>query len=123
MVGRSAGSCGRFDSNREAMMAKKVRVGRLGNWYPEWDGSNLWGDDGITSLGRAENELVATERILRYELGSLLPCSGCGTEIHKADVALSHFAGRYCVKCAEEYKSTHSGNCGICGAPRWRCCC
>ena len=50
-------------------------------------------------------------------------CSNCGKLISTSEISGSHFAGKYCSKCWEEYKKEHSGKCLRCNSPYWQCCC
>lgn len=102
-------------------MSNTVTIGEHGMWRP--DIGLLWAAEGRVSLGTAETEDEASEKLARYDAGEFW-CSGC-KEWHGVDepVAWSWFAGRYCEASAERVKAANSRVCGLCRRPMWDCYC
>ena len=57
------------------------------------------------------------------KLEKVFTCSMCGKVEKAENLALQHFAGLYCFRCAKKYKRKYSRICHICGQPLWKCTC
>jgi len=66
--------------------------------------------DAAVEMGRAAVE------------GGYFWCNTCKKRIYPGE-AHSHFAGRYCDVCWDDYKIKNARKCRICGQPLYSCCC
>ena len=91
---------------------------------------HAWLNDGSVSIGaRFEGTFMNANTAREIELiaerhwaKTAYICCKCGKDF-KGVCAGSHFAGEYCLDCWAKYQAENSGNCLICGVPRWKCCC
>jgi hypothetical protein len=97
----------------------RIQLSSSGVWWPH--SGYLWAEGGVAALPPTMDYHEALATVKRYEEGEY-HCSRCGKWFPKP-CALSHFAGRYCQPCADEYKEQHAALCLRCHEPRWHCTC
>lgn len=116
--------------NKEADFDYKTHDGIV-LWIKDEVVETCWTNSGQTSVPirhiKQYVPLLSPIGVIRF-LRSLMVkkevfCSDCGKIISERDVAGSHFAGRYCKECWEDYKEKNSRRCLMCGRPMYECCC
>lgn len=86
------------------------------------ESGSLWLDGGVWKLPGAYTREEAEAVVGRWDGTNWGPCSNCGRELRRNEVA-QHFASRLCPECWEEYKDDHDETCRKCGNKRYNCHC
>lgn len=92
-------------------------------WIKDEKVVSAWVKDGSVAIPDKVIENMGIIDVVLFLKENKLFCSSCAIPLKDKEVALKHFAGRYCEKCAEKYKQENNTICRLCNKPHWECYC